>query len=85
MVIWDRLDAIRDQASYLLAGSKAGVAFQIMQANVHLDVLVQEDEREQRRIEAQMIRLLYRATDWLVTTACQRPSNSAWANTSTRI
>ena len=53
MVIWDRLDAIRDQASYLLAGSKAGVAFQIMQANVHLDVLVQEDEREQRRIEAQ--------------------------------
>jgi hypothetical protein len=66
MIIWDRLDAIREQVSYLRPNSNLGAAFQIMQANVHLDVLTGLDRKDQRKLEAQMVRLLYRAVEYLM-------------------
>jgi hypothetical protein len=66
MMIWDRMDAIRDQVSYLRPNSNLGAAFQIMQANVHVDVLTDLDGKEQRRLEAQMVRLFYRAVEYLM-------------------
>ena len=66
MALWDRLDAIREQASYLRPSSNLGAAFQIMQANLHMDVLVDTDGADRRQLEAQMVRLFYRAVEYLM-------------------
>ena|ERR1700722_19334049 len=66
MVIWDRMDAIRDQVSYLLPNSKLGAAFQIMQANSHLDIFIDLDGEDQRKLEAEIVRLLHRAVEYLM-------------------
>ena len=66
MALWDRLDAIREQASYLRPSSDLGAAFQIMQANLHMDVLVDTDGADRRQLEAQMVRLFYRAVEYLM-------------------
>lgn len=66
MIIWDRMAAIREQASYLRSNSNLGAAFQIMQANIHMDVLTDSEGAEQRMMEAQMVRLFYRAVEYLM-------------------
>ena len=65
-IIWERMEAIREEASWLTPSSDIGAAFQIMQADVQLSLVTDTEGYEQRRLETQMTRLLYRATDHLL-------------------
>ena len=69
MVIWDRMDAICEQVSYLRPESKIGAAFQIMLASRHMDTLTDVDGEDQRKLETQMMRLFFRAVEYLMTGA----------------
>lgn len=76
MVLWDRMDAIREQASYLTPASVEGATFQIMMACGHLDTLTDQEGRDQEAMEALMNRLMFRAVDYLASISARKFPNT---------
>lgn len=64
--VWDRINAIRVEASYLEPHSVFGASFQIMLIASQLDVLTDADGYEERELRAQMRRMFNGAVKCLM-------------------
>lgn len=73
MLVWRRMDAIREQASYLTPRSQVGAAFQVMLASALLDAMLSNGpdvENNDSRVraehdEARVQRLLHQAANFM--------------------
>jgi hypothetical protein len=66
MMIWDRMNSIYDEASYLKPKSTAGTAFQMLIVKSHLDVLTDLKGNDHRELQTRLDRLLFRSIQKLL-------------------